>query len=173
MKRIIVSTALALVALGATTTVAIAASGTPEVDKAVATARQATEKYHDVNAALADGYVPVSGCVEVPGVGAMGFHYLNPAYASDAAIVANKPELLLYAPTQNGGLRLVGVEYFRADADQDLATDGDRPFFYGIPFDGPMAGHGPGMPVHFDLHVWAWQANPDGTFAQYNPNLHC
>lgn len=36
-------------------------------------------------------------------------------------------ELLLYLPRENGKLKLVGVEYFKVDADQNLATDGDRP----------------------------------------------
>ena len=43
----------------------------------------------------------------------------------------------------------------------------------GIPFDGPMAGHAPGMPMHYDLHVWAWRANPAGTFEEWNPHVHC
>jgi len=36
-----------------------------------------------------------------------------------------------------------------------------------------MLGHSEGMPIHYDLHVWAWQANPAGTFAEWNPNVHC
>src|ERR671911_2028034 len=41
--------------------------------------RQATVKYHDVNNAVADGYVaPNGGCVEPPlAGGAMGYHYVN------------------------------------------------------------------------------------------------
>jgi len=160
--------------IGASTApAALASTGGSTVNSAVATARQATAQFHDVNAALAAGYVRVSDCTELPGVGAMGYHYMNPAYASDGQIVAGKPDLLLYAPAADGGLKLVGVEYFRPDADQDLSTDNDRPSFYGVPFDGPMLGHSEGMPIHYDLHVWAWQANPAGTFAEWNPNVHC
>ncbi len=40
-------------------------------------------------------------------------------------------------------------------------------------FDGPMLGHAPGMPIHYDLHVWVWRHNPSGTFNEYNPNVRC
>ena len=36
---------------------------------------------------------------------------------------------------------------------------------FGRGFDGPMEGHEPGMPVHYDLHAWVWKRNPGGTFA--------
>lgn len=129
--------------------------------------RSATANYHDVQSALDDGYIPAGDCVEVPGEGAMGIHYLNPALASDATIDPLRPELLLYAPTGDG-VRLVGVEYFVA---KDLVTE--VPSVFGHPFDGPMEGHEPGIPWHYDLHVWIWQANPNGMFAQFNPNVGC
>ena len=34
-----------------------------------------------------------------------------------------------------------------------------------MPFDSPMLGHEPGMPVHYDLHVWLYRHNPAGLFA--------
>ena len=77
----------------------------------IAAVRAATSRYHDVNQALADGYVPVSPCIEAPGLGVMGIHYLNPALASDLTIDARAPEILLYVPSDSG-LRLVGVEYW-------------------------------------------------------------
>ena len=40
-------------------------------------------------------------------------------------------------------------------------------------FDGPMPGHNPSMPWHFDLHAWLWAENPAGTFAMFNPTLSC
>lgn len=40
-------------------------------------------------------------------------------------------------------------------------------------FDRPMLGHEPGQPIHYDLHAWAWKANPAGTFAQWNPRVSC
>jgi hypothetical protein len=132
--------------------------------------RQVTAEYHDVRTALADGYVPVSPCVTGDD-GVMGIHYANPALLGQPVDV-RRPAMLLYVPGDEG-LELAGVEYFQADADQDLTTDGDRPSVLGQAFDGPMAGHGAGMPVHYDLHVWVWKHNPAGTFAEYNPALSC
>ena len=59
------------------------------------------------------------------------------------------------------------------DADGSLITDGDRPAVLGQSFDGPMPGHSPVMPVHYDLHVWVYEANESGTFAQFNPSVSC
>jgi hypothetical protein len=140
-----------------------------DTHKQLAAVRQATAKYHDVSQALADGYIPVSPCDEHHGVGAMGIHYLNPELAMDLVLDPLTPEVLLYIPSGNG-LRLVAVEYFVADVGQP------HPVLFGQAFDGPMAGHEPAMPpelVHYDLHVWLWQANPAGIFAQWNPSLHC
>jgi len=166
---------IALILTGAAAAVATAPAFGQENDtgRALADVRRATAEYRDVDRALEAGYVRVSDCVEVPGAGAMGYHYLNPALANDAAIDPRKPEQLLYAPKPGGGLRLVGVEYFKADADQDGSTTYDRPTFSGVQFDGPMAGHGPGMPIHYDLHAWLWKHNPNGTFAQFNPGVSC
>jgi hypothetical protein len=68
---------------------------------------------------------------------------------------------------------LVGDEYSQVDADQDLYTDDDRPSLFGQEFDGPMEGHGPGQPIHYDLHVWLWKKNPAGMFAPFNPKVAC
>lgn len=137
------------------------------VSKQLAEVRQATARYHDVEAAIADGYVPTDHCLAVPGVGTMGYHYINPALAGDAEIDPTTPELLLYVPAENG-VKLVAVEYFVA-----AAAVTETPWLFDQPFDGPMAGHEPGMPEHYDLHVWLWAHNPDGLFAQFNPSVGC
>lgn len=59
------------------------------------------------------------------------------------------------------------------DADQDLSTAGARPLMFGQAFAGPMEGHFPGTPMHYDLHVWTWAHNPAGMFAEWNPALSC
>ena len=127
----------------------------------------ALAKYKDVNKALADGYIPVSPCEALPGVGGMGFHYLHPGLASDLVSDPFKPEVLLYGPDGKGGLQLLGPEYFQADAGQA------RPSVNGQPFDGPMPGHNPDMPVHYDLHVWLYKYNPGGLFAAWNSRVNC
>ena len=42
-----------------------------------------------------------------------------------------------------------------------------------VPFDGPMLGHNPEMPIHYDLHVWLYRHNPAGQFAMWNPQIRC
>lgn len=139
----------------------------------VARARRATARFHDVRTALRAGYVPITGCVSDPEAGAMGIHLASSSLMSDRSSRIEAPELLLYLRGPGGHLRLVGVEYWVADDDQDLATDADRPSLFGQRFSGPMLGHVPGQPIHFDLHAWIWRHNPAGMFASYNPALRC
>ncbi|MFI9817084.1 hypothetical protein [Saccharothrix variisporea] len=167
MKRTAVLAAALLAALGLSTAPAGAHPGDVQVQIDLAKVRAATAQYHYLPNALDAGYIPVGDCV--PG---MGYHYLNPALAGPG-LDPEQPELLVYAPTPSGGRRLVAVEYFQVDADGDLATDSDRPSLFGVGFDGPMPGHEPGMPVHYDLHAWVWKHNPDGMFAAFNPNVTC
>jgi hypothetical protein len=136
----------------------------------LAAMRRDLSRYRNVGAALAAGYVPVSGC-EVSPEGGMGIHYMNFALVGSTDPAA--PAILLYEPTPGGGMKLLGAEWFAVDADQDTATDADRPSLLGRPFDGPMLGHGPDMPVHYDLHVWLFEANPSGVFAPWNPRVDC
>jgi len=105
-------------------------------------------------------------CIEIPGVGGMGIHFVNPALSSDLVVDELTPEVLLYIETEEG-LKLVGVEYFAVNVGQSA------PELFGHPFEGPMPGHAPDQPEHFDLHVWLWQANPDGIFTAFNPNVKC
>ena len=142
-------------------TSATSAASNPALDQQLGKVRQVTAKYHDVEQALADGYVAPTHCY--PG---MGYHYIHPQRAADFALNPLQPELLLYERV-GGRLRLVAVEYFVPYVGQA------RPEIMGVPFDGPMAGHEPGMPEHYDLHVWVWRHNPDGMFTAYNPRISC
>jgi hypothetical protein len=150
------------------------AGGSPPDD--LRAAKAASARYHSFQQALKHGY-SVVGEPCVPPVGppspAMGIHAVNEALMDDPAIDPLRPELLLYIPDKHGKLRLIGVEYWKADADQNLDTSADRPSVFGQPFDGPMLGHTPTMPIHYDLHVWFWEHNPSGLFAPVNPNLAC
>jgi hypothetical protein len=164
------SAALALVAV-VVALPAVAGGAPPDQLQAL---RAATARYHSFQQALNAGYILEAGepCVSSP-FGTMGYHVVNPALMADPSIDPLQPEILLYAPNENGKLKLVGVEYWKADADQNLGTAGDRPSVFGHPFDGPMPGHNPTMPVHYDLHVWLWADNPSGMFAPFNPALSC
>lgn len=134
--------------------------------------RQISGRYHSIAQAESAGFVADEVCVSAPGLGGMGYHYIN-IPRIDRTLDVDHPEILLFASKPGGGHKLTGVEYVVVDADQNLATSGDRPVLAGHLFDGPMPGHFPGMPVHYDLHVWAWADNPAGSFATWNPAITC
>ena len=174
MKRALVaSLALGALAVAALATVVPALAGDGPLPADVQAVRSAVAKYHSFGQAEKDGYTTAGEpCVSSP-EGTMGFHAFNPGLAASDAIDPRRPEVLLYAPRHNGQLELVGVEYWKRDADQNLATDSDRPSVFGKAFDGPMPGHNPAMPIHYDLHVWVAEANPSGLFAMFNPAVSC
>jgi hypothetical protein len=125
-------------------------------------AKQATAKYHDFQTAIDDGYVQVSPCIEVPGVGAMGFHYGNWERLLDFNADATRPDVLLYIPDENGVMRLVGLEYaVPVVPNAPVPTLFEQQLTFS-----PALGA-------YALHVWAWRNNPRGIFADFNPKLSC
>lgn len=171
MNRITFAALLAgacLVVVAAVASAAPSSSGEHELTPYRAISKQ----YHDPAAAVADGFLATEHCDEHPTLGAMGYHYFNPERIDDR-LVPGRPEVILYKPGPGGEPVLAGVEYVVVDADQDLSTDGDRPSLRGRAFQGPMPGHVPGMPVHYDLHIWAWERNPAGDFVSWNTGFSC
>lgn len=131
----------------------------------LAEVRAATAKYHDVEAALADGYIDTEICVPE-----MGVHYVNVDLLDDE-LDATSPEILVYAPRNNGSLKLVAVEYGSLEGeDPEGGVFAEHIELFGQEFDRPINGFGPWYPT---LHAWVWQANPDGMFAKHNPNVSC
>ena len=145
----------------------------PDVRGQLREVRRATSAFRDVEAAKAAGYKASPECAADPKYGGMGIHYANQKLIADGVLDPLHPEILVYQPRGDGELSLGAVEYFQPDRDQDLDTDDDKPSLFGVPFDGPMLGHEPGMPEHYDLHVWLYERNPAGLFAAWNPRVHC
>lgn len=182
MRRLGVISTLAAGAVALTGGLYAASAGASPSDDLQA-AKAATARYHSFEQALKDGYtIEGEPCVqEAPG--AMGIHAVNPTLAGDLTIDPLRPELLLYLPDQNGNLKLVGVEYFAVALTPTGPWFGSEPpaggfvnaapTVFGQTFDGPMPGHNPSMPWHYDLHVWLWADNPSGLFAPFNPALSC
>lgn len=173
--RLTVVVAVAAAALVSSLAAAVAATGGGPLPPDLQEVRAATARYHSFEQAERDGYWirPGEPCVASP-AGTMGIHAINLALMADDAIDPARPEILLYVPRENGGLKLVGVEYWKADVDQNLGTANDKPSLFGQAFDGPMPGHGNwGMPIHYDLHVWVAEENPNGVFAMFNPDVAC
>lgn len=136
--------------------------------------RAETKQFRDVDAAVAAGYLPTDECVAVDGLGGMGYHYVNPDHVTDGVVDVAKPDVLVYQRAPNGQLRLGAVEYLIFDEDGRPDTDDDRPYLFGrYGFDGPMPGHEPEMPVHYDLHVWLYEHNPAGELQGFNPRVTC
>ena len=149
------------------------AAESPDVDKAHAALKAAHDKYMDPKVAVAAGFMATDECAVNPADGSvMGYHYVNPKLLA-APVDQAKPPILVYQPDGDGKRKLVAVEYFKPDADQNLATSDDKPTLFGRGFDGPMEGHSPDMPKHYDLHAWLWQDNPDGVLADWNPAGSC
>lgn len=109
------------------------------------------------------------------------------ARTADPEVRVEEPEALLYLP-KDGKLRLVAIEHVQLivihgepyrgcgieDSTCPPANPPPAPSLYdGVVFDGPMAGHVPEMPWHYDLHAWIWADNPAGMFAPFNPALSC
>jgi hypothetical protein len=144
----------------------------PDYSEFIAQVRDATRSFADIDVALAAGYEQASPCVEEM-EGAMGYHYARFPLI-DATVDATRPELLLYIPTADGGMRLVGVEYMVMAETWDAENSGP-PTLQGVEF----ADHRPedlrhGIPFpHYDLHAWVWEENDSGLFAPYNPALSC
>ncbi len=140
-----------------------------ETRSALAQVRAATAAYHDLDAALADGFVQGSPCVSDPsGPGAMGVHFVDMTRLADG-FEPTRPEVLLYEPQDDGRMRLVGVEYVVLDLNPDPTVD-ERPVFPGgIGFHAPHAGGAPA----YTLHAYLWKSNPAGMFVDFNPRNSC
>jgi hypothetical protein len=150
---------------------ALAGDGTtPLIDKV----RSATARYIDLNVALAEGFVPATPCVSGPDTGAMGVHFVLPARIGGGVLSADQPEALIYEPMANGAMRLVGVEFIvlenvwapKHPAGSVPALDGNLLNYVGAP-------NRYGLPAFYEIHVWAWEENPKGSYADWNTRVTC
>ncbi len=174
---------------------AAAAAAEPDLEAV----RAATERFRDVNVALAEGYVrdPMDLCdtAEMMGrpaeLGAMGIHFFRPDLLGitappDPRVDGNgthtdflRPSILIYEPQSDGSLALVAVENLVFQASWHAAGHAERPSFHGIPYDHMF--DDPATAVdeahlfepHYDRHVWVYRDNPSGVFAPFNPDVTC
>ena len=134
--------------------------------------RDITEQYKDVAVAKAAGYALAFGCVSGPDTGAMGLHYVNMPLVMDGEIDADRPEIILYEPAGNDQVRLVGADYLVL-ADAWDKTHPSAPELMGQKFQQFEAPNRFGLPRFYTLHVWAWKANPTGSFVKWHSNITC
>jgi len=161
--RKIIPAVVALIAVLATTIPTLAASG-----DTVANARDATAAFNDPAAAIANGYDLLTdaagiACIDQPGSGAMGIHYVNAKLIGETVDIKH-PQAIMYEPMPNGKLELIAVEYITTKGPASL--EGQLFNFNGTP-------NRYGLPQFYELHVWAWKANPHGAFADMNPKVSC
>ena len=126
--------------------------------------RQATEPYVSIEAAEAAGYEPITDCMAQEGEGAMGIHYADAALLEDPALDVAQPEVLMYQPLPDGRMELVGVEYL---VPASVWTEDEPPVLLGQEFE-----YLEDLEL-YALHLWAWRNNPNGLFADWNPNVNC
>jgi hypothetical protein len=136
---------------------------------------KATAQFTDINAALAAGFMQATPCVSGPDFGAMGVHFVLGSRITAGTLNATEPEALIYEPLPNGAFRLVGVEFiilasvWQAQNPGSTATpalEGHLMNFVGAP-------NRYGLPAFYELHVWAWEQNPVGSFADWNTQVSC
>jgi hypothetical protein len=124
--------------------------------------------------AINEGFVPATPCVSGPQSGAMGVHYILPSRLPDGILNAGQPEALIYEPQPNGSLRFVGVEFIVLAGDwANLHPDGSTPAVDGHLTNYVGAPNRYGLPPFYELHVWAWEHNPNGSFADFNSQVTC
>jgi hypothetical protein len=134
--------------------------------------RDATERFKDVKVAEAEGYSLMFGCVSGPDYGAMGLHYVNLPLVLDGVLDPAKPEIIIYEPLPNGGLKMTGADFLVFAADWH-ASNAATPELGGQLlhlFESPNRF---GLPNFYTLHVWAWKENPTGTFSNWHSNVSC
>jgi hypothetical protein len=139
--------------------------------KLVQLVREATTKYVNVNNATAAGYGPFLGCISGSDHGAMGVHYVNPTLVGGGQIDPAHPQALIYEPSA-GKMRLVGVEFI-VDAATWLGSHDGPPILEGQSFLFVDYPNRYGIKSFFELHVWAWQDNPQGAFVDWNNSVTC
>ncbi|MEP7115655.1 MAG: hypothetical protein ABI862_20490 [Ilumatobacteraceae bacterium] len=146
-------------------------------DDGLARVKHATSKFRNLSVANADGYgllVDAKGiaCIDMPGMGAMGVHYVKGSLVGDGAIDPLTPEAVVYEPDERGRSRLVALEYVVFQDAWDAQHD-SKPSLFGQEFMLTPAGNRFGLPAFYSLHAWLFKHNPAGMFAMWNPRVSC
>jgi hypothetical protein len=134
--------------------------------------RAGTKQYINVNNATAAGYGPFLGCVAGTDHGAMGVHYVNGTLLGNLTLDPSQPQALIYEPN-DGKMTLVGVEFILDSASWLAANNNTAPVLEGQVFNFVGFPNRFGINSFFELHVWAWRENPQGSFVDWNNSVTC
>lgn len=177
MLRRISIVALGLVPVLVLAGFALANSGERQIVRDV---RAATEQFRDVPTAEDAGYglfkdAKDIACIDLPGVGGMGVHYVNNGLVGDAVVDPLRPEAMVYAQGGGGALKLAAVEYivFQGAWEAEHGVGADPPSLFGVDFDLTPEGNRFEIPAFYALHAWLFRGNPAGQFTPWNPRVSC
>ena len=173
MKIRIVLTCLAAAAALLTGSASADASSQSDIAKL----RSTNNAFHSIARAEKGGFAMLADqkgitCIDMPGMGGMGVHWVKSKRVGDPTEHLTKPEAFVYEPRRDGTLKLAAAEYVVIKADWD-ASHSSRPKLYGHKFNLTPAGNRFGLPAFYSLHVWAWKHNPSGMFEDWNPRVTC
>ena len=137
----------------------------PTFARDTARLRAATAAFRSLDSAAAAGYPrTMPECIAHPTLGGMGHHSTNEKLL-DARVEVERPEVLVYRRTADGGFALTGVEYMvpfsahpREAAPPTVMGQALKPFDRG---------------KFWYRHVWIWLENPSGLFEDWNPKVTC
>jgi hypothetical protein len=135
--------------------------------------REGTKQYINVNNATAAGYGPFLGCVAGTDHGAMGVHYVNATLLGNLTLDPSQPQALIYEPSSDGKMTLVGVEFILDSASWLAANNNTSPVLDGQVFNFVGFPNRFSINSFFELHVWAWRDNPQGSFVDWNNDVTC
>ncbi|HJU72826.1 MAG TPA: hypothetical protein VJ717_03700 [Gemmatimonadaceae bacterium] len=141
-----------------------ASTSQPAIARDLERVRAATAPYQDIAVAQAAGYPTATPPCLSSAAGGMGHHYVNRAHVDDK-LELDRPEILLYSPNDTGKPKLVAVEYiipFRI-----LPREAEAPRIFG-----QALRQSDELRLWY-LHVWAWEENKAGLFADWNPAVKC
>ncbi len=131
--------------------------------------RAAVAPFKDIEAAKDAGWNLVDGldyCFDNPGVGGMGFHYIN-VNLLDTNLDSLMPEAMVYQQNDQGELELGAVEWIVPADAWDGAGNTELPQLMGH-----MLHLNEALGVYV-LHAWIFNENPAGVFEDWNPNVSC
>lgn len=140
-------------------------STTPALPQDVEALRASLDPYTSLALAKSAGYnTAITDCMSNGDEGAMGVHFGNTTLI-DGTADAMHPEVLIYEPGVNGDMSLVGVEFIVPLSI--VPKTAPPPVLFGQKF---AVNDVFGV---WALHVWTHRINPSGTFASWNPRVHC
>lgn len=156
-----------------------------ELVKAV---HDATSKYTDIKQVTRDNiaemkkhpnpkdqdlWIVGTPCVSGPDHGAMGIHIVKLSRAGTPTVDIASPTALIYEPQIDGHMVLVGLEYIKDMAAWAKSNPGTVPNLNGHLMNFLDVPNRYGLNALYEIHVWAFEGNPKGAFADWNTHVTC